>query len=307
MRPGILTLILLLVLNGLQAQIVAVTEYGDEVLLYDDGTWEYIESDLETPTVITLPEPPFMGKTLSGGSKIKCSLSMKSNAANNITDDEAWFEKNGLETNALNVPNPFRDIQGDLPGDVPTAFMENMLVRAIASERFLFLIYGGNFAEGRYLLIMDKESRAITMAYDFSTYEYSPDYVEEDADYINQRIDWTTIDGDMLYVAHSHNTYSASSKGMNAYITAIDLNTNEVAWRSKPLVSNASNFLVIDDAIVCGYGFTDEKDYLYLLNKHTGEIEQTLPLKSGPSWIIRKNDELYVRTYNTDYVFTIAH
>lgn len=306
MKKGIF-LFLSLAFSNVSAQIVAVTEYGDEVLLYDDGTWEYLETDFGTPQLFVMPEPPFAAQPGTGGSKISCKLTLKTSAANNITDDDAWLVNNGLETNTYEVPNPFMGKAGNIPGDVPTYFQENMLVRAIYDEQSIFLIYGSNFAEGRYLLMMDKESREITRAYDFSTYEYSPDYVAEDAAYIQQRIDWVAVEGGMLYVSHSHSTYSASSKGMNAYITAIDLQTNELAWRSKPLVSNATNFLLIDNAIVCGYGFTAEKDFLYLLNKKTGVIEQTLTVKSGPSWIIRKGEELYVRTYNTDYVYKITH
>ena len=59
-----------------------------------------------------------------------------------------------------------------------------------------------------------------------------------------------------------------------------------------------------DDVIVCGYGFTDEDDYLYQLDTHTGKTLDRIPLKSGPSYIFNRDGVLYVRTYNTNYEFT---
>lgn len=52
-----------------------------------------------------------------------------------------------------------------------------------------------------------------------------------------------------------------------AYITALDKITGKVLWRTKPLISNAANFEIIEDTLIAGYGFTAEPDYLYLLDK----------------------------------------
>ena len=57
--------------------------------------------------------------------------------------------------------------------------------------------------------------------------------------------------------------------------------------------------------IICGYGFTNEPDYLYLINKNTGDLLQQIKLNTAPEYIIRKQDQLYVRTYDTDYIFEI--
>lgn len=141
---------------------------------------------------------------------------------------------------------------------------------------------------------------------DFGNYVLSPEYVKADLQFIEQRITWAAIEDSVLYIAHSHSTYAASSKNMNAYITAINLKDYSLIWRSKPLVNNCSNFEICGDMIVCGYGFTAEPDFLYALDKQSGAILQTLPLKSGPSYIIKKNDMIFVRTYNTDYVFKLG-
>lgn len=91
--------------------------------------------------------------------------------------------------------------------------------------------------------------------------------------------------------------------GNNAFIAAININTGNLIWHSDPLVSNARNFVLIGDHIVSGYGFTDEDDYLYVISKTSGRTLSRQKLKTGPDWIIKKDNKLYVRTYDTDYVF----
>ena len=64
----------------------------------------------------------------------------------------------------------------------------------------------------------------------------------------------------MLYVSKSHLTYGPQTRGRNAYLTAIDLATKKTLWRSLALVANARTFVVSEDLIVAGYGFTAELD-----------------------------------------------
>ena len=65
------------------------------------------------------------------------------------------------------------------------------------------------------------------------------------------------------------------------------------------------NFLVKGDVIFCGYGFTAEDDYLYQLDKNTGEVIDRLPLKKMPDLMAEKDDRLYVHTYSYDYVIQV--
>jgi len=88
-------------------------------------------------------------------------------------------------------------------------------------------------------------------------------------------------------------------------VTAIEVRGLKPLWHSAPLVSNANNFEVVGEYLITGYGFTDEPDFLYLLRRRDGEAVGKIPLKSGPDYIIRQGDRLYVRTYNTDYIFQL--
>jgi outer membrane protein assembly factor BamB len=114
------------------------------------------------------------------------------------------------------------------------------------------------------------------------------------------------VENGVLFVSHHHMTYSASSGGFNAYVTALDLRTGALFWRSDPLVSNGSNFLVRNGYVICGYGFTAEKDFLFVLDATTGQTVRKIPLRSGPEWLIEKDGKLFVRTYDTNYVFELG-
>lgn len=114
------------------------------------------------------------------------------------------------------------------------------------------------------------------------------------------------IKDDVLYFSYGHDTYSADSDGKNGYIAAIDIhdfNAPEPLWNSPALVSNAQNFVVDGGYIISGYGFTKEPDYLYLLDKATGTPIARHKLKTAPKAIVLKDNQLFVKTYNTDYVF----
>jgi hypothetical protein len=107
----------------------------------------------------------------------------------------------------------------------------------------------------------------------------------------------------VLYVSNGHSTYAKSSYGQNAYLNAIDIKSGQLLWRSAPLVSNSANFLLYGDAIITGYGFTAEPHFLYVVNQKDGRVVQTIKMRKMVSYILAKGDNIYVRAYDTDYVF----
>lgn len=86
------------------------------------------------------------------------------------------------------------------------------------------------------------------------------------------------------------------------FLFAYDLDQDELVWRSADQSYNSMNFLVKGDVILCGYGFTEEDDYLYQINRNTGEIIDRLLLKKMPDLLIEQDGKLYVHTYSYDYV-----
>ncbi|QFJ54596.1 DUF3298 domain-containing protein [Pseudobutyrivibrio xylanivorans] len=178
-----------------------------------------------------------------------------------------------------------------------------------------FLSYGdGNYyyapgAGGEWgyeyttLFLYDYETNELLRTYDLSVLCNGPDEEEEHSS-SSQYIHWAKAMDGVLYVSLGHNGY-ASEEPWSSYVVAIDMSSDKVLWRSEPLVSNASNFQIVDDTIICGYGFTAEPDYLYLLDKNTGEKVEQIKVESGPEQIEVVGDTLYVATYNTAYTYKI--
>lgn len=268
-----------------------------------------IEDDANTMDAPTILDTPPFQYYLSDWAESKemqpLQLNLISNTTNEITDDDKWFMNNELAYNTYDVPNSFQNTAGNLPEGIADMCGGLIITSAFYDESYIYCIYGTDFAEGHILNIYDVASKKIMYSLDFFNYSYSPEYVEEDYDYIQQKITWAVIKDDVLYTSNSHNTYAESSNNMNAYITAINLADMSILWRTDALVDNAYNFQIIDDVIICGYGFTNEPDYLYQISISSGEVLDKIPLKSAASYIIKKDNVLYVRTYDTDYKFEI--
>ncbi len=254
--------------------------------------------------VTKLPPPPWQRFGPPAGSS-RIRLALVSSRQNRITDERAWFASNGLDLAEDRVPGPLgTDVPlHPLPPGTPTSFRGRRLIRAIRQPSRLFLVYGRDFSAGRYLVA--RTAGTPVYGFDFVNYAYAPRPVPGEKQFAYQAPTWAAEIGGALLVSHSHDTYSRSSRGQNGYVTAIDLRTGKLRWRSKPLVANSESFAVVKDAIVTGYGFTKEPDFLYVLDRRTGAVLQRLPLPSSPGYVIAKSDRVYVRTYDHDLVFRI--
>ena len=200
-----------------------------------------------------LPRPAFPPPA-DGSASGRLKLDLVSSQPNRITDERAWFARNGLRL-------PHTDLQ----------------------------ISGMTLSSPRYSL-------------DFRRYAYAPVTAPGEREFVRQELVWAAEAGGVLYVENAHSTYARSSGNRNAYITAIDLQTRKVRWRSPALVANARTFVVLGSVLVTGYGFTAEPDYLYLLDRRTGAVVDRAALPSAPEFVLRKGARLYVRTYDHDVV-----
>lgn len=173
-----------------------------------------------------------------------------------------------------------------------------------SDEDYSYETFGNDGYDTYELILSERVEDGKEITLDFSAYSYADYYVEEDKDFVFQRIIWAKVDDGILYVATGHYTYAASSPN-NAYITAIDLEDYHVIWKTAPLTCNSLSFEVIGDAICCGYGFTAEDDFLYILDKKTGMVQESIPLKTAADYIYQQDDILYVHTYDSDLQFQI--
>lgn len=255
-----------------------------------------------------LPAPPW-GYTLRRPAPIDSApepkLALVSETRNAITDDVEWLERNGLALPEYEVPNPMRGEPGALPQSIPPSFGKFLLVQAIHQDDYNILVYGPDYVSGRFVAVQRAGSGEIVGLFDFAAYMRAPGALAGERQFVEQSATWAALVGGVLYVSHGHRTYARSSKGDNAYITALDVSSGELLWRSAPLVANAANFIVHRGHIFTGYGFTDEPDHLYVLDAATGKAVGKTRLKSGPDYLFLKAGQLLVRCYDTDYVFEL--
>lgn len=166
----------------------------------------------------------------------------------------------------------------------------------------VFLGYGRDASVVRYLVAADARTGRLRYAFDFVNFAYAPEIAAGDRGFVYEQVVWAREAGGVLYVETAHLTYARSSGGRNAYVTAIDLRTKKLRWRSPALVANARTFVLAGDVLVTGYGFTAEPDSLFLLDRRTGRVLDRLAVPTGPETISRRGDRLYVHTYGHDVV-----
>lgn len=224
---------------------------------------------------------PLLNRAVVGAPSAKVHLEKVSEAKNLITDVDDWYAKNGL------AHSRFAGRQGETPAHVPLK-LGNKSVRGIFLHAdHVAAVYDGLIvvsAEGKRPLVFDAE-RAM---------RGGPKPFE---------VGFAQLVGDVLVVQLAYNGYAKESAGHNAYFAAYDATSGGLRWTSEPLVSNAGDAVVAGGSIVTGYGFTAEPDFLFVLDLVTGKVEQKIAVKSGPEVIQQKGDRLFVRTYDTDYVF----
>ncbi len=228
-------------------------------------------------TVTTLPRPAFP------------RAGWAAYAPNAFTLVSSRYEAPGnLEHDSIMAPaNSFRGLPGQ---------------QLITTANRSFGIYGKDGSTGRYLVAYDRVGHAL-YTFDFKNYGWPPRIRPGEREFVYEQPQWAAEAGGVLYVETTHLTYARSSYGQNAYITAIDLKTRRPIWRSGPLVANARNFVVTPHYLITGYGFTNETDYLFALDRKTGRGAGIVQLPSAPDTITRQGSLIHVRTY--DHVIVV--
>jgi hypothetical protein len=266
---------------------------------------EMLSETLAIRTPRILPVPPFVAFTRSGLAPTPSSaprLVQLSKRRNGITDGDAWFQSNGLARHGFIGPRPVGG--GDVPVGLPVRVDSWLILWGHKSALHTTLVLGRDWRGGQRVAVLDAANRPIEV-FDFAAWARAP-FTEPGAEpFVEQSVSWAEVHDDVLYVATGHSTYAKSSGGKNAFVSAVDLRSGELLWQSAPLVSNAENFLVIGDWVVCGYGFTAEPDALFVLDRATGKTAARVPLPSGPTYLVLKDGTLFVRTYDHDLTFRI--
>ena len=161
--------------------------------------------------------------------------------------------------------------------------------------------------DGRLTLrVSDGETDLPLVAFDLSGFLNPPDTGNSGfEEFTETEVLYQKAVNNILYVALGHRTYAAAQPH-TGYILAIDMETGKLLWKSEEQVMNAYNFILGKDTLIAGYGFTDEPDYIYVLDLHTGKILEQRKVATGPNYFIETDDALYVLTYNTAYTYHVT-
>jgi outer membrane protein assembly factor BamB len=142
---------------------------------------------------------------------------------------------------------------------------------------------------------------------DLKNYAWPPRIAPGEREFVYEQVVYANHAQDgKLYVETAHQTYAKSSYGRNGYLQAIDPRRGKPLWRSPAQVANAYNFVLLNDTVVTGYGYTDEPDYLYAVDRATGKVKGRVLLPSAAIRIARHGTTLTVDTYDHRVVVRVA-
>lgn len=226
---------------------------------------------------------------------------------NSITDVDDWFMNHDLRLPRIYLSDNYRKHNEITDYAIPFfgfRFPENHTLDCVifGNEGNIYLLADSKtYNDNSIVIITDKENRELHRI-DFSEYLFPSTNVNP---HYPMGVKWAMIEKNILYISNYHRGYAENTGGLNGFITAIDLATYEMLWRSESLISNSTNFEIVGDVIISGYGFTAEPDFIYLIDKRTGRKISTTKVATAVEYIIRKGDNLYVRTYDRDYIFKI--
>jgi hypothetical protein len=95
----------------------------------------------------------------------------------------------------------------------------------------------------------------------------------------------------VLYFNEACQSYASGAQGKCSALVAYDPLAREIRWRTRPLISNGF-ILVHGDYVVCGYGFTSERDFVHVVRRRDGKVMQRLAVPKAPEHLAIGDDGL---------------
>lgn len=195
----------------------------------------------------------------------------------------------------MNKPNGFmyrlrKSVPNQLPPFIPLSKNNKELFIADRSEDNWFCFYRSPLKNDAYffeavLFTKNGNIKWNLNLNDFIDYEYSTEI--QDIKY----------DNELIYFNAACKSYSMESEGKCSKLICLDPDLKKVVWETDDLTSN--DIIIMNESIiVCSYGFTKEKAYLFLINKHNGKIIDKVRMSPKPEYLELKENSLFVVDYN---------
>jgi len=251
------------------------------------------------PVLVKKTEFPYRLKQAKDKTGVRIKLKKKSESKNEITDTDEWFHKNVLPRPLPKIEENYRYVPAETRWGKLAFFRTSnneehvaIYVAESALEKALDNgLYATNYTYTAVLF--DRGYKPIKL---FILEEFHPSILEMNSAFFVDRT---------LYFDCNFNGYASIMKKKTGYLVALDLDSGKVAWASSNLTSAYMGFIVYKDVVIAGYGFTDEPDHLFVLNRHTGKVLQKIKLKTAHDFLVIRDGVLFVRTYDRDYQFDI--
>jgi len=227
---------------------------------------------------------------------LKCPGDFETAALITTTEEEAFDLSRLLQLRGINVSYVDRNSSAFKKGLTVTTFY---LAKGLEFDQ-VFALRGAKENPLKNQAEYICATRALHELYIYETGTGNCIYVLDyptDQWYINGNNAY--LEDGIFYGASVRNGYAQSN---TCFMFAYDLENDKLLWRSADQTYNSMNFVVKGNVILCGYGFTAEPDYLYQINRNTGEVIDRLSLKKAPDLIIEQDGKLYVHTYSYNYV-----
>jgi len=166
-------------------------------------------------------------------------------------------------------------------------------------EDRLILVYGG-----RYLAVV--RGNTTEALFDFESYLHPPKVDPQWAQFAVSDVTYALVREGVLFVANGGGSYAKEMGGKKGFVSALDLKTGELLWRSSPLVHGGGPFVFWRDFLITSYGFTAEPDYVYMLKRDTGEVATKASIKSAPDDMTLNGDRLHIEAYEHVHDFDVS-
>ena len=151
-----------------------------------------------------------------------------------------------------------------------------------------------------HLIMLLDPSREVKKVYNTRNLTITP------KDSLFQRVEWAVVKDGVLYFSECAST-APDKDSQGYYLVAVDINTDETLWISKPRTVTSSNFLIVDNSIICGLGGSGIPDYIYVLNRYTGVKTREYWIPTAASWFaIGEDNTLYATLYDKHVAFKIV-
>ena len=251
-------------------------------------------------TTLSAVGHPYLAPGVADRADYVLRLELYDSEPNEIYDEDEWFDDHSLPFPEPAVkPNETR-------APLQTKYGQLCFLRNTA--KWIVAVYETKYSRARsvgmhdtaytYTLVaLEKSDTGTTVSAVYDMSELFPNI---------HKLCWLNVTADYVYFNAAYNDFAELTNDSTGYLYCLDISNSTIVWATKNLVSSYYGFTICDDYILTGYGFTNEDDFLYVVDRYTGEIVQTIPIKTAHEHIIVRGRFCFVRTYNTNYIFSIV-